>query len=267
MTDLETAASHDLLAWIGRVTVSAWTEYTTRSGGRVVADRGLTYLVGSHPTPIIINTVFRTDTAVEPADVLARSRAFYRSIGHGFTLLTSDHSDQDLNAAAEAAGWQMAIELPVMVCRSVLPDLPLPPGASVRRADPIRDIASFRAVVRDGFASDGDEIAAVETVFSSSAALDAQDTVGVIASTDGVDAAAALVNVIDGMGYVGWVGTVPEYRRRGLGDAVSRAATNAGFELGARIVALEASPMGLPLYAKMGYETVAIDRIWLPPAG
>jgi len=63
------------------------------------------------------------------------------------------------------------------------------------------------------------------------------------------------------------VGTVPEYRRRGLGDAVSRAATNAGFELGARIVALEASPMGLPLYAKMRYETVAIDRIWLPPVG
>jgi len=23
--------------------------------------------------------------------------------------------------------------------------------------------------------------------------------------------------------------------------------------------------MGLPLYEKMGFETVAIDRIWLPP--
>ncbi len=267
MTDLETSASRDLLTWIGRVTVSAWAGYTTRSGGRVVEDRGLTYLVGSHPTPIIINTVFRTDPAVEPADVLARSRTFYRSIRHAFTLLTSDHSDQDLNAAAENAGWLMAIEIPAMVCRSVLPDLPLPAAASIRRADPVRDIASFRAVVRDGFASGDDEIAAAETVFSSSEALDAPDTVGVIASIDGVDAAAALVNVIGEMGYVAWVGTVPEYRRRGLGDAVSRAATNAGFELGARIVALEASPMGLPLYAKMGYETVAIDRIWLPPAG
>lgn len=267
MTDLDTAAFRDLLAWIGRVTVSAWAQYTTRSGGRVVEDGGLTYLVGSHPTPIVINTVFRTDAAVGPADVLARSRAFYRSIGHAFALLTSDHVDQDLNAAAEDAGWLMAIEIPAMVCRSVLPDLPLPAGASIRRADPVRDIASFRAVVRDGFASDADEIAAAETVFSSPAALDTRDTAGVIASIDGRDVAAAAVTVIDRMGYVGWVGTVPEYRRRGLGDAVSRAATNAGFELGARIVALEASPMGLPLYAKMGYETVAIDRIWLPPTG
>lgn len=75
-----------------------------------------------------------------------------------------------------------------------------------------------------------------------------------------------MVNVIDGIGYVGWVGTLPAYRRRGLGELVSRVATNAAFELGADIVALEASSMGLPLYAKIGYETVGIDRIWLPPS-
>jgi len=117
-----------------------------------------------------------------------------------------------------------------------------------------------------GFASGDDEIAAVDTVFSSSADIDEADTVAVIASVDGRDAAAAMVNVIDGMGYVGWVGTLPAFRRRGLGELVSRAATNAAFERGADIVALEASSMGLPLYARMGYETVGIDRIWLPPS-
>jgi ribosomal protein S18 acetylase RimI-like enzyme len=67
------------------------------------------------------------------------------------------------------------------------------------------------------------------------------------------------------MGYVGWVGTLPSFRRRGLGEIVTRAVTNAAFDLGADIVVLEASPMGLPLYEKMGYETVAIDRVWVPP--
>ncbi|HEY8632019.1 MAG TPA: GNAT family N-acetyltransferase, partial [Candidatus Limnocylindrales bacterium] len=105
-----------------------------------------------------------------------------------------------------------------------------------------------------------------DTVFSSPAALDMPDTVAVIASIDGRDAAAAMVNVIDGMGYVAWVGTLPEFRRRGLGELVSWAATNAAFELGADIVALEASSVGLPLYARIGYETVGIDRIWLPPS-
>jgi len=256
----------DLLARIARTTVAAWGQYASRAGGRVVIDAGLTFVVGTHPSPIIINTVFRTDPSVAPMDVFARSQAFYEAIGHRFTLLTSDHADADLEAAAEASGWLTAIKVPAMVCRSPLPDGPLPAGASIRRADPLVDIDAFRAVVREGFASDEDEIAAADTVFSSPAALDMPDTVAVIASIDGRDAAAAMVNVIDGMGYVGWVGTLPAFRRRGLGELVSRAATNAAFERGADIVALEASPMGLPLYSRMGYETVGIDRIWLPPS-
>jgi len=256
----------DLLARIARTTVAAWGQYASRVGGRVVVDAGLTFVVGTHPTPIIINTIFRTDPSVAPTELFARSQASYGAIGHRFTLLTSDHADADLDDAAEASGWSMAIEVPAMVCRSAVPDRPLPAGASIRRADPLVDIDAFRVVVREGFASDDDEIAAADTVFSSPAALDMPDTVAVIASIDGRDAAAAMVNVIDGMGYVGWVGTLPEFRRRGLGELVSWAATNAAFELGADIVALEASSVGLPLYARIGYETVGIDRIWLPPS-
>ena len=229
-------------------------------------EHGLTFVVGSHPTPIIINTVFRTDPTVPPMELFARSQAFYESTGNRFTLLTSEPKDADLAEAAEATGWLMAIEVPAMVCRSPIANLTLPASASLRHADPRGDIEALRVVLRDGFASGDDEIAAVDTVFSSSAAIDEADTVAVIASVDGRDAAAAMVNVIDGMGYVGWVGTVPAFRRRGLGELVSRAATNAAFERGADIVALEASSMGLPLYARMGYETVGIDRIWLPPS-
>ena len=153
-----------------------------------------------------------------------------------------------------------------MVCRAAVPDRPLPAGASIRRADPLADVDAVRAIAREGFASDDDEIAAADTVFSTPAALDMPDTVAVVASIEGLDAAVAMVNVIDRMGYVGWVGTLPAFRRRGLGEAVSRAVTNAAFERGADIVALEASSMAVPLYSKLGYETVGIDRVWLPPA-
>jgi len=255
-----------LLDRIARTTVAAWGRYASRVGGRVVIDAGLTLVVGTHPTPIIINTVFRTDSSVAPMTLFARSRAFYAAIGHRFTLLTSDHVDADLNSAAEANGWSMVAKLPAMVCRSALPDRPIPAGTVIRRADPRADIEALRAVVREGFASDADEAAAVDAVFSSPAALDMPDTVAVIAAIDGRDAAAAMVNVIDRMGYVGWVATLPDFRRRGLGELVSRATTNAAFELGADIVVLEASSMGLPLYSEMGYERVGIDRIWLPPS-
>lgn len=260
-------AEDDLLERIARTTVTAWGQYASRGGGRVVEDAGLTFVVGTHPTPTIINTVFRTDPSVAPIELFARSQAFYGAIGHGFAMLTSEHTDADLDRAAEASQWSMVIELPAMVCRSALPDEPFPAGASIRRADPWLDLDAVRTIVREGFASDEDEIAAADGVFSSPAALDVADTVAVIATIDGRDAAVAVVNVIDGMGYVGWVGTVPAFRRRGLGELVSRAVTNAAFERGADIVVLEASPMGLPLYSRMGYETVGIDRVWLPPSG
>jgi ribosomal protein S18 acetylase RimI-like enzyme len=88
----------------------------------------------------------------------------------------------------------------------------------------------------------------------------------VLAAVGGRDVAAARLDVFEDVGYIGWVGTLPPFRRRGLGELVTRAATNAAFELGADIVALEASPMGLALYEKMGYETVGIDRVWVPPS-
>jgi len=106
----------------------------------VVIDAGLTLVVGTHPTPIIINTVFRTDPSVAPMTLFARSRAFYAAIGHRFTLLTSDHVDADLNSAAEANGWSMVAKLPAMVCRSPLPDRPIPARTIIRRADPRADI-------------------------------------------------------------------------------------------------------------------------------
>jgi ribosomal protein S18 acetylase RimI-like enzyme len=261
------ATDHELLTRIGRVAIAAWGLYATRAGGRVIVDRGLTFIIGSHPTAAIINTAFRTDPTVAPADVLGRTRDLYAGLGHGFALVTSDHADADLDSAAEAVGWTMAIKLPSMVCRTPRSGGSAPVGVSIRRADPTADIDSFRSVVRDGFATDEDEIAAAETVFATRAALASPNTVGVLASVDGRDVAVAMVDVIDGVGYVGWVGTLPSFRRRGLGELVTREATNAAFELGANIVALEASPMGLPLYEKMGYETVAIERVWLAPTG
>jgi hypothetical protein len=53
-----------------------------------------------------------------------------------------------------------------------------------------------------------------------------------------------------------WVGTVPAARGKGLAELCTRAAGNAGFDMGARIASLQASVMGEPVYLKMGYVEV-----------
>ena len=231
----------------------------------MVVDEGLTFVVGTHPTPIIINTAFRTDPSVAPIEVFARSQAFYQALGNRFTWLSPIMRTRISTRSQRRVVGRWPSNRPrwCVAPPSRTPWFLPVPRSTCRSAGGYR---CPRGVVRDGFASDEDEIAAANTVFVVGRSR-MPDTVAVIASIDGRDAAAAMVNVIDRMGYVGWVGTLPAFRRRGLGELVSRAATNAAFERGADIVALEASPMAVPLYSRIGYETVGIDRIWLPPAG
>ena len=56
-----------------------------------------------------------------------------------------------------------------------------------------------------------------------------------------------------------WVGTIPEAQRSGLGTLCTRVATNAGFQNGASVVTLQASPYGEPIYLRLGYKTY--DRL------
>jgi predicted GNAT family acetyltransferase len=62
--------------------------------------------------------------------------------------------------------------------------------------------------------------------------------------------------VTHGVAGVYWVGTTPDARGRGLAELCTRAAGNAGFDLGGRIASLQASPMGEPVYRRMGYVEV-----------
>jgi hypothetical protein len=52
------------------------------------------------------------------------------------------------------------------------------------------------------------------------------------------------------------VGTVPTARHLGLGWVVTVRATNLAFEMGAPSCTLQASVMGEPLYAALGYEVL-----------
>ena len=52
------------------------------------------------------------------------------------------------------------------------------------------------------------------------------------------------------------VGTLPEARRRGVGSALTWAAVSAGRAWGCDTIVLQASEMGFPLYAAMGFRTV-----------
>ena len=63
-----------------------------------------------------------------------------------------------------------------------------------------------------------------------------------------------------------WVATNADVRRRGLGTLVSRAVTQAAFDLGAEIVVLQATGLGEPVYRKIGFTPFTTYRQYVKPA-
>ena len=84
-----------------------------------------------------------------------------------------------------------------------------------------------------------------------------------LARREGAAQSGALAILSHGVAGVYWVGTVEEGRGQGLGDACTRYVTRAAFEAGARLVCLQASAQGEPIYLRMGYREVTRYAWWV----
>ena len=253
----------DVLDAADRANRAAYRAFAERSGGHVAERDGLTFVVGAHPSPIITNVAWRMDAAVAAADIPEAVTRFYAELDHVGSVMTAEHLDADIETLLVTLGWH-SIRLPGMVAPRRLAEEGAPADARLRWVRPDADLADFRRVVQAGFADSDEEREVVATVFGRPESLGGKSAAAVV-SVDGVDAAAAMVLVLDEAAVVGWVATVPDHRRRGLGAFVTRAVTNKGFDLGASFATLQASRMGHGVYERLGYRDVATYRVWLPP--
>jgi GNAT superfamily N-acetyltransferase len=249
---------------------------------------GLTLVIGLHSSPVVVNSIFRSGVVGDPGAALEFARRTYASIGHGMSLLTSSHADAAIARAAGEAGWQRLFDLVGMILDRPIPAGPELAGAMVFEADPVADLATVRRIEVAGFADTQDEAEMVAGLFADSTLLAQSDTAtylagtassagagGMLAAGDmraasrlGAAAAAMVVNVpvgADQVGVIAWVATEPDHRRHGYGGLATQAASNRGFELGAKAVVLQASPMGLPVYRRLGYRALCEYTIWAPP--
>jgi len=223
---------------------------------------------GSASHPVISNTAFRVDDDANAEETIAAAREFFSPRGRGFSIWGRNGvaADDDLFAAAEAAGLQDVYAMPEMVLRTPVEERPLPPGAELRRLATAEQAADYWRVATESYASLGFP-AEVFAGYSDHRPLLRENVAAFLAHLDGEPVAIAMTIVSGGVAGIYWVGTLEAARGRGLGRAVTAAATNAGFALGAEIASLQASPMGKPIYEAMGYETIFEYRMLMssPP--
>ena len=261
--------SRELLDRIDRANQAVYAETSRRSGGVIETIGDFVCILGIHPSPIIANVVFRPPSvnSVEShsiRSVLTQIVDRYEAIGNGVSLLSAHHRDAEIEQVVSSLGWESVIELPGMLLRARLGEPDLAPDVSLRWVDPVQDLGLFRGVLQGGFADDDDGRGMIAAVFAEPGSLVPPGIRAIIAFVDGAPASCGVAYDGAGLGAIGWVATLPSYRRRGLGTMVTTMAVNALFDAGATGVTLQASPDGQPVYSRMGFEEITRYQIWMP---
>jgi len=236
-------------------------------GAAIEAESGWLLGAGSSTHPVISNGAFRRDDDVDASEFVTRTKEFFAARKRGFSIWVRDGQaeDRDLIAAAEAASFQLVYEMPEMTLGEKLEPPKLPPGAELRRLTKVEQATDFWRVATTSYSSIGFP-AEVFAGYTNHAGLLAENVVAFLALLNGEPVGIAMTMVSHGVAGIYWVGSLEQARGKGLGRAVTVAATNAGFDLGADVASLQASPMGKPIYEAMGYETAFDYRMFMSPA-
>lgn len=221
-----------------------------------VEEGGLLLVAGANGFPIgYRNCVARTDRTLPAKDVLARAQEFFGRHRRRFAIPVLSDRDEDLEAVLRAEDFGQRADVPRMLIESRIDESPVPSDVRVERLQEIRHVRDAVEINAGAFQMTGLPPDEARLFFGRPRELLSNRVTGFVAYRDDRPVATALT-ILSGRGAgVYWVGTLPAAQRGGLGGLCTRLATNAGFEHGASVVTLQASPFGEPVYRRLGYRT------------
>lgn len=142
---------------------------------------------------------------------------------------------------------------------------PPPAAVELRRVATSEDAAGFWRVAASAYLSNGFP-PEVFAYYDTHEGLWADNVAAFLAYLEGQPASIAMTIVTNDVAGIYCVGTTEEARGRGLARTLTATAVNAGFDMGAEIASLQASPMGKPIYREMGFARIFDYRLLMHSA-
>jgi len=215
-------------------------------------------------SPAHANGVMRMNRLMSAREVMGITAGFFRARGHGYTVLVRS-DDRALTGEIKRSGWGLEAEHVALVLTGPLAVPTSTKGVDRRRVKNPSGMLDFCATITAAMGSGQDVQRFVNLGLRRIQALLAPSKAAFLAYDEGTAAACALGSVIDGVVFIGWVGTKPEHRRRGLGTSVTEAAVQAWFDQGASLAAALSPLTAVPLLATLGCEEVGRYREYVFP--
>jgi GNAT superfamily N-acetyltransferase len=215
------------------------------------------------------NTVTALGAALDPGRALAAAEEFFANRPGGWGVTVQVGAEHPLELAVRERGWRIAEEEPLLAL-APLARIAQAAGIDIRRVNSEALLTDFYAASREGFAaaesaspdSPAGEDLTRAFIPSLACALD-PDLALFVGYVDGRAVAASGLCRIGQVAEIIGVSVVPAFRRRGFGAAITWAAIGEGAVRGCTAAALRATPMGEPVYRRMGFETVCRLRTYV----
>jgi ribosomal protein S18 acetylase RimI-like enzyme len=241
-----------------RAAAQAW---AIVAGGDAWEDSGVVVAAAGGPLRSF-NQVFITEPASDLAAALQRVRAYFAERRLRYRVRLREELVERCEPALLAAGFGPQGGIPSLALHPVEGSTDAG-GLEMASVTEERTLRDHVAVVAAGFEWAPDVLGLVFT----EALLRHPQWRAYTGYAAGRPVAASQLCVTEGAAGVYYVATLPEARRRGFGEAMTRHAIEQGAAAGCTVATLQASPLGLPVYERMGFRQVDDYRTYVQQEG
>jgi GNAT superfamily N-acetyltransferase len=243
---------------VARGVVAAWRARVSHLPEHTLAEHdGVVTALSGLPDPELSAALIEREPS-DALDALSRAETVFRAHGAalGVDLERGRHASVD--RAVEAMGLVRVVSRPAMVLDvSRLASPGSVDGLEVHRVVDERDLPAMAAIEAASF---GTAPAVAARMFAPSA-LGAPEVSLYLATLGAEPVAMAYAHRFEGALGIFGVATMPPHRRRGIGTAVTAFAIRDAAHV--ELAWLQSSELGVPVYAAMGFESVAEWDVWV----
>jgi hypothetical protein len=230
---------------------ASWSAIVATMPAGETLERGGVLITCSGLPATVFNIAFVTRPLADPDAALRDAAAFFDQRALPFVVRVREGIDPAVDAAAERAGFVSGGLLPSMILSPMCEAPPPPTGLEIRAAGDAASIRDHAAAVADAFAF---PVQVAQQVLTTRLLRipDAEFYVGYVHGRPVSSSAMVPAHRSAGVYNVGCIGTE---RRKGYGEAMTWHAVRRGAAVDCIMSSLQASEMGAPIYARMGFET------------
>ncbi len=228
-------------------------------GGAVERFDGVTCI--RTPIPLgVFNPAFIEDKAAVNPTTLKKVQSFFEGLNSEWMFILPPSSTSvswELPQQIAVARWTKEPEM-IMFSHSAS-FRPAPPELTIRKVRNLDDLVSWNRTCALGFETGAADFF---DLFNGPAFISAKATSMYIGEYSGKPIATSLLYISNGVAGIYAVSTLPEFRGKGFGAALTAFAAKEGFSNGCDLASLQASAVGVPVYFRMGFRFVFDYECW-----